>query len=956
MLSKYPRRKVLACEVGVAVIALASLGYEVSSEGAGFASAVSHAAEILKIRSDGAAGAPETAMLVEAGEEHKSAYAGRPHGVSEMPVDGEDRSSSQVQSRDVYRELQLHAPPQSLEMQLSTLHSRRGAITDASQIEPQINPELIRLASDYSNPLQPGQEIYPRPSKRLEPPTKTKSASSDGPAGSEGQATTAPDQSCDPRQFVSLNGDELISRIKEYKQDCFDKFASLSDPEITATFPESKMITVANAMASDAVSYDGTNSSGILNLMRFLQTGYFLQYLNRPVGTYGQDLTTALRSALDKFSANGNFTRVDNVHGEILASYILLIDNAHQVTYKLSVYKDLYARYSSTWEQYDWMSYALDVTFGALWRAHQYEASELTSLIQTDTSIIAALYDFTHRNFGALYSSDYYKIDNAAREIARFLQYNGAAKAEASSRVKMLLARSSPAVGSATAVIWMQSAQFVGWYDAANCSAYGTCSYRADVMADVLPGSQVCSPTLKIRAQSMLETELSATCAELTAQESFFHSKLRTQNRPVVNDNNAALELVVFDSYRAYSTYAGALFGISTNNGGIYLEGNPAVGGNQARFFAHEGQWEKPKFSIWNLNHEYTHYLDARFDLYGDYSLGSKYKTVWWTEGLAEYIAHEYTKTGSPKAIAEAKLATYPVSTIFQNDYTSGNTRVYSWGYLASRFMFERHQWKVEPILSYLRAGNYSAYTNLMSSIGANTDYDYDYDFRWWLTCVGTPSASGCAGNQPPIPAFKSVSSGLTVQFMDYSTDADGGISLDVYRDTDGYVASQSWSFSDGTTAIGQLPIKRFAAPGTYDVSLTIVDDSGESRSTQGTVTVAELPPCIDADARRLTGDCMRVFTTDPKAAYFYVSVPTGVKQLRITSGGQVGDVDLYAMAPPNNGPYASPNRYTHRSINPGNGESILIDRPTAGNYQVMINNKAETVATGVITSQFVMN
>ena len=83
---------------------------------------------------------------------------------------------------------------------------------------------------------------------------------------------------------------------------------------------------------------------------------------------------------------------------------------------------------------------------------------------------------------------------------------------------------------------------------------------------------------------------------------------LLTNNTPVANDNNKSLELVVFDDYTNYNKYAGAIYGISTDNGGMYLEGNPADVNNQARFIAHEASWLRPTFSVWNLEHEYVHY------------------------------------------------------------------------------------------------------------------------------------------------------------------------------------------------------------------------------------------------------------------------------------------------------------------------------------------------------------
>jgi PKD repeat protein len=81
--------------------------------------------------------------------------------------------------------------------------------------------------------------------------------------------------------------------------------------------------------------------------------------------------------------------------------------------------------------------------------------------------------------------------------------------------------------------------------------------------------------------------------------------------------------------------------------------------------------------------------------------------------------------------------------------------------------------------------------------------------------------------NQPPVAAFASSTSGLTVTFTDQSTDADGA------------VASWLWNFGDGASSTQRHPTRTYAAAGTYTVSLTVTDDGGASGSTTRQVTVS---------------------------------------------------------------------------------------------------------------------
>ncbi|KRA14872.1 S8 family serine peptidase [Lysobacter sp. Root604] len=87
--------------------------------------------------------------------------------------------------------------------------------------------------------------------------------------------------------------------------------------------------------------------------------------------------------------------------------------------------------------------------------------------------------------------------------------------------------------------------------------------------------------------------------------------------------------------------------------------------------------------------------------------------------------------------------------------------------------------------------------------------------------------SGGTPGNQAPVANFTSSASGLTVSFTDTSSDSDGSI------------ASRSWSFGDGTNSTSANPSKTYSAAGTYTVSLTVTDNGGASNTKTSTVTVA---------------------------------------------------------------------------------------------------------------------
>ncbi len=577
---------------------------------------------------------------------------------------------------------------------------------------------------------------------------------------------------CTPAEFAAASGEALINLVKLAEVSCLNQLYDIKGTAARDTFNEAKMVTVANAFKKSAENYPGNNNEKSHQLITFLRAGYFVQYYNaNDVGTYGSALKSAIQGAFDTFFASARAFDETAENGRILSETITAVDSATEnarYANKLAAFLNNTSSNSFTRSE---VRAAINSVFTVAFRGHQND--DFKALVARDNTFFDALYHFEKNWRGDLIGGgNAYLVINAARESSRFLRYDGALKTLARERTKEMI-NAAPAQGN-TLSLWAALADMADYFDASNCSFYGICNWERTLADSVLSIQHTCSPTIRIRAQEMTSTQLAESCTKLTAQESYFHARLETNNIPIPGDLNDDLEIVVFNSSSDYQNYAGTLFGISTNNGGMYLEGNPERADNQARFIAYERTWRLPgestlPFAIWNLEHEYVHYLDGRFDMKGGFSDGQRAKTVWWGEGLAQYIA---LKNDYPNAIELART-TSPValSTIFQNDYNSGSQRVYEWGYLAVRFMFEKHMDDVRAILTHMRAGDYTgAYTSYMNNISNK----YDAEFRTWLGTLG----SGGGNTAPVVNAGvdQVVVSARTVTLAGTATDNDSNL------------------------------------------------------------------------------------------------------------------------------------------------------------------------------------
>lgn len=715
-------------------------------------------------------------------------------------------------------------------------------------------------------------------------------------------AARAAAAACDTSLYTTRSGSALADAVRTSNSDCINQLFSLSGADAQQAFNETQMRSVAEGLRAQGLAYAGNNQAGIQQLLLYLRAGYYVQYYAPAVvGSYGSGLQTALRGALDALFSNPAIRQVSDANGGVLAEAVTLIDSATENARYLWVVRQLLDGHASDWNAYWGMKNAVNNAFTVLFRGHQN--ADYQALVQNDSAVLQSLSGFVNRNWGLLGGAESYLVTNGARELARFLQY-GTLQSQVRPLVQTLLQRSS--VSGVTAPVWIGLADMVDYHDPGRCTDYGLCDWRARAEAAALPQRQVCSPTLTLRAQAMTAVELNATCSSVVNQEGYFHAKLQTNQQPVANDLNNSLELVVFDSSADYETYAGALYGIDTNNGGMYLEGRPATPGNQARFIAYEAEWLRPSFQVWNLNHEYTHYLDGRFNLYGDFQTGMTTPTVWWVEGLAEHVSYCYLNQRYERALTEAPKLSYTLNQLFDTDYSGGSTRVYQWGYLAVSFMMERHRNDVTTLLGHYRKGEWAAARSLLkTTIGSRLDAE----FSTWLQGLAARGVD-CRNpvvNQPPVARFDSTVNGLTASFRDTSTDADGRI------------ATWRWTFHDGTQSSLPNPSKTYTHPGDYPVTLEVWDDGRLGARTQGSVRITASPCPSRSDA--MGNGCTRTGLAGSAGAllYYFIYVDKADTVLSVQTSGGRGDADLYLSG----SGWASPSSYQLRSAGGSNAETL---------------------------------
>ncbi|MBQ4877810.1 collagenase [Pseudoalteromonas luteoviolacea] len=718
---------------------------------------------------------------------------------------------------------------------------------------------------------------------------------------------------CDINLLAQANDASIADLVVQQGASCVNELFSASSNLQISVFTTEKMRAAAIRAKSLATSYDGNGSAALEALFLFIRAGYYVEFYNDSV-SFGSSLKPDVRAAIDEFVKSPHFYTNSDAHGKVLKEVITSMDSSEMQDVYLPVVKAWLLKWQQSYADKWYMRSAVNGIFTILYRG-QWN-TEFVAKVQSDSELVNMLAEFTKQNW-MIGSDAEYLIINSASELARLKTYkNAPIQPAVDTALKDLFSRfESFGYGDG---IWLAAADVATYY--ADCDTFGICNFEQTLTQKALSQTHQCSPTIRIRSQNMTAQQHLSACQTMALEETRFHQMLATNQTPVADDNNAMLQVNIFDSSSDYGKYAKAIFKIDTNNGGMYLEGDPSKVGNQANFIAYEASYAKADHFVWNLEHEYVHYLDGRFDLYGDFNAPTE-AIVWWSEGVAEYVANLNDNQAAIDTIKDG--STYRLNEIFATTYAGfDQDRIYRWGYLAVRFMFERHFEELKVMLTHTREGNWSGYKTTVDDWAQR----YDQEFTQW-----TLALAGSDDNKAPLASINGPYSGTIGNDIQFSSQGS--------TDPEGQVLTYLWQFGDGAQSTSANPTHIYSAQGTYTVSLTVSDPQGAQASVSTSVEVSETANNV---VTLLKGQSVTVTAEQDAFKYFKLTLPPGATDLVIATSGGTGDADLYVKQ----GQVPTLDSYDCRPYVGGNAERCDIAQPLTGDYFIMLRgyNRFENV------------
>lgn len=532
--------------------------------------------------------------------------------------------------------------------------------------------------------------------------------------------------SCNSTDFSFLSTTDKIEFLKHSDDyECY-RFLFTWDVNSPSIYTENFISDVFDEFASVAVTYDGTNSEGIFGLIIFLHTAIFHEFYQTEV-EFTENMLLKYKASCKAFGANENIYTFDNLALEILYEYHIMLDFDDQRGQWLEIMIESASKISSATieslpenvdENYFTLAYNSIFIYSS--RGIINNDSSFIDSLEVNSGFINELYRIALDSSLWSNPNTALLLQNAVREYGRFGQI-ASLKPSVIEGLKEIILRYDR-----LSLPWLHCVLWLEFYE--SCQSLNVCSdvVKPELESLLFPNEieydngKILFFTDKTKGEI---DDLYFAIKEVQSQ--FFRMSFGTQ--PVPNDSNDTLKIILYPSRSSYEQYQNYLYGLPTNNGGIYIE----VYGT---FYTYD---RLPTESIYSLEellrHEYVHYLQGRYLTEGSWGNAPFYdnnRLVWFEEGMAEFLVGA---TRSNKIVGReiilsriaADADRLNTSEITSSSYSNGFTFYRYAGYLF-KHLYNNDINSLLLLNKYLKTGNlvqFDSIVNVVSSESYNNSY-----------------------------------------------------------------------------------------------------------------------------------------------------------------------------------------------------------------------------------------
>ncbi|MGP3980134.1 collagenase [Streptomyces sp. KR80] len=431
-----------------------------------------------------------------------------------------------------------------------------------------------------------------------------------------------------PDQFVAFLADPEVTA-----DDCLRDILWKWDQRLVPIMSKEHVQAVSRRIAELAADHDGKNGTHLLEMFTYLHAVAYQDFSHDEIDISDPTTLKSMRQAVDAFGAAARTFDATRANGETLREALNAASTSGLRQYQLPLIKRVLATmdasHPDTNKDASWGGAALgalSVNYLGVYPGN--EDTAFRDAVAADASYRAAFKafaDYTHLKD----TDNAWVVRDALGEYGRFGQID-AVKSEIVDALGELLETTVRNFGDGSPP-WGKVVTWLIEFDA--CKPYKVC--KEDIERRIFPHTYTYDKGgIKVRTALKRATvdQLYYASKQVKAQ---FHRVLGT-DKPLAGDTNTTLHTVLYASRADYEVYQPMLTGLSTDNGGIYIE-------KGATFYTY--QRRVPEDSTLTLEelfrHEYTHYLNGRWAVPGLFGEGPWYegdRTTAMDEGTAEFF------------------------------------------------------------------------------------------------------------------------------------------------------------------------------------------------------------------------------------------------------------------------------------------------------------------------------
>lgn len=437
----------------------------------------------------------------------------------------------------------------------------------------------------------------------------------------------------------TLSEEELVGLLREISFRDIPELFKFNPDTQTFYSNQDRVQALIDALEESGHQYTATDSKGIETLVEVLRSGFYLGYYNEPLN-YLMDKTFLQRMfpALGAIADNPNFSMGTIEQDQVVRSFGNMIGNVSVNSEIIQKSTKILQQFNQNFNEYSQSASKGNAVYGVMsgigyvlmWALDQTDKAAISGQIDdylNEIAMIARVNQFDDGNAWVINNGLYYighlgsyhtnpqkgnQVLTEALDSLDYLGYQYLLSAQLINQIYKDTNFNGIKINYNSEIVPAAEGKYLPKY------------YEFDDGTMIMrTGAQVAEDKIKRLYWASKEVK------------SEFHRVFGSDEPVDPNQVDEILTMIIYNSPTEYKINS-LLYGLSTDNGGLYMEG-------MGTFFTYE---RTPAQSIYTLEelfrHEFTHYLQGRFlvpGLWGQNPIYDNGRMPWFEEGGAELFA-----------------------------------------------------------------------------------------------------------------------------------------------------------------------------------------------------------------------------------------------------------------------------------------------------------------------------